>query len=662
MLTTSPEFQTAVNAKARRFFPRIKINYTDVFLDPTIVATSSNTAYANPDTPNAQTERNQQAVNGRVDMSYKYASFDQSFTLGDRYHLCPDTSASINFNEFGWWSNTLSDGSGNFSPAVTLTTTFSQRGVSSYFVAGDIQRGEYPVNFTVALYDGGVLQFTDTITGNTDIKFSKSFTQVNNIDEARINITKWSHPNRNIKLAEFTTQVIEEYSGETICNFSTIEEREISNDNSIPVGNIASSEASLCLINNQGRQFDANNTSSRLFNIVKPNAKVEIDLGMEINGEIEYIPMFKGWSLGWNVPENSKRASTTARDRLNLMTQTKITNSAVLLNTNIYDWFVNVLSNAGLASIEYNIDTALNTSTFNVPVGWFEQITHRKALEQLAQASGSVVYQDREGIIQVKLINNFPTTAVKEYTRSDYMSKDNQPIYQNVANRINVTTSPLLQSAFGNIYTTNSSDPESIGASTSKTYTIFYTDKPVSGQVPSIQNIVPSGAGVSITGQTHYSWGSVLTVQNTNGASQTFEFTVNGYTYSVSGQKTITQFDQTSIDLNGEQEFNYPENRFLQTSVLADNISTNLLSSFKDPQRDLTLGFSPGSNPSLELGDQIDVKDLYTIEQYGIISQEFDFNGGLSAIVKARKSNIESLTDDDIDNLLDDDFNKLLEG
>lgn len=636
MLTTSPEFQTAIDSNARVFYPKIVINYTDVFLDPTVIVTATDEAYANPDNSGVPAIRTQQAANGRVDMTEKWCSLDQSFTFGDRYHLCPDTAQTLNYNEFGYWSNTLSDGSGNFAPAITIVETFSSRGVSGYYVAADDQRGEYPVDFTVTLYSSSVLQDTKVVTGNTLVKYQAVFTQINNIDEVRLNITKWSHPNRNIKIAEFTTQVIEEYTGETICNFNTIEQREISNDNSIPVGNIASSEASICLINNQNRQFDANNTASRLFNIVKPNVRVEIFLGMLVNSGIEYIPMFKGWSKGWNVPEQEKTASTSARDRLDLLTQTKISNAQVITNNTIYQWFETALNDAGLASTEYNIDTALQGSQYNVPIGWFEKITHKKALEQLSQASSSVVYQDRLGIIQVKLLSNFDTTAVKTYTRSDYMAKDNQPIYQNVANVINVTTSPVVQSSLQNVYTTNSLDPESIGASTTDIYTIFYTNKPVSGQVPSIQNIVPAGSGVSITGQTHYTWGSILTVQNTNPASQTFEFSVNGFNYSVSGQKTITKLDQASIDNNGEQEFSYPTNPFLQTTALANDVASNLLASFKDPQRDLTLGFSPGSNPSIELGDPINVTDLYTTKKYAIIQQEFDFQGGLSGETKGR--------------------------
>lgn len=622
MYSTSAEWQTKADANTRRWYEKVVINYTDVTIDPTITGSSTDLNYISWP---------QQMVNGRTDMTYKWCELDGQMILDGTFNLCPSTEESANFNEMGWWSESVADGSGIID--VTAQITYSQRAVSGYYTSWDNKLNSYAIDYTVEFYNGVTLVYTDTVTGNSDVKRQHTFTQINNIDKCVLNVTKWSEPNTVVKCAEFTTQVIEEYTGETVCNFNVLEEREISNDNSIPVGNISASQASLCLINNQNRQFDANNTASRLFGLVKPNAYVEIYIGFDTTSGIEYVPVFRGWCTEWDVPEQDKTATTTARDRLELLTQTDITTSTVIQDNTFYDWFEIVLNDAGLANTQYNIDTVFQGTDYVVPYGWLENITHRRALEILAQGCSAVVYQDRDGLIQIKPIDAFPTGSVKTYTRDDYTDKNNQPIYENVANRISVTTQPLAKNTGVTIYQTLSTEPEEIALSTTDTYIIYYTDKPVTDHVVSISPAVP---GVTITGSNNYSWGSEITVQNTNGTPQTFQFNVTGSTFTVQGQKTSVRSDAQSIEDNGLVRFDYPQNQFLQKKALSDKIAETLLASFKDAQRDLELSFNVGGNPSIELGDTITVTDAYGNKDYKIVSTEINYDGGLGLVHRGR--------------------------
>lgn len=620
MLTTSAEYQTKINSNARMLYPLIRINYTDAFLDPTIDATSTDENYV------TQTD---QMVNGRVDATYKYICCDDQSILDGSYAVLPDTSESASFNEMGWWSASRSDALGVVN--ATAQITYSKRKVSSLFIVGDNKRNEYPVDFTAKFYDGVTLVYTETVTANTQVQLTKTFTQIDDIDKVVLNITKWSEPNTPVKIVEFTTQVTVEYTGSSVVGFTSLEEREISNDNSIPVGNISASTSSLELIN-VDRIFDANNTNSKLFGLVKPNALVEIFIGVDTATGIEYAPIFKGWVTDWDVPEQSKTVTASAQDRLNLLTQTKITTSTVTADDTFYDWFETVLNDAGLANTEYEIDTTFQGTDYVVPFGWFEDITHRAALEQLSQGCSAVVYVDRLGKIIIKSIDSFPAGSVQTFTRSDYTDKDNQPVYQNIANNISVTTSPLVKNTGVTVYETGTAEPEEIGASTTESYTIFYTDTPVSDHIVTID---PPVAGLTISTENNYSWGSVLEVTNT-GAATNFQFKVVGSTYEIKGQKTVTRTDSQSIIDNGEVSFKYPQTPFLQKKVLAENIADDLLASFKDPERDLTLNFQVGGNPTIELGDTITVTDKYTSKAYKIVSTEINFNGGLGLVYTGR--------------------------
>jgi hypothetical protein len=693
MLSTSAEYQTKINSPIRKLFSKVVINYTDPLLDPTITGSSADNNYISY--PN-------QMVNGRTIMTHKWGELDGQFILDGSFKLCASTEESANFNEHGWWSASRADGSGVID--ATGQVDYSSRKVSGAFVAFDSKLIEYGVDYTIKFYDGVSLIHTVTETGNALTEVQYTFTQISDIDKVVLNITKWSEPNTVVKVAEFTTQVIEEYTDEILCNWSVIEEREISNDGFIPTGAISSSQATVCLSNANGRPFDANNITSRLNGLVKPNALVEIYLGVDTASGIEYQPMFTGWTTEWDVPEKSVEATTTARDRLNLLTQTNITTDVIKGDT-FSDWFETVLNDAGLANTEYDIDTDLNGSDYIVPVGWMQGESHRRALELLAEGCNATVYVGRDKLIYVKKLDNFSGSSVQTFTRDDYSDKDNQPAYGNVVNNITVITSPVVENVNEVVYETGSTDPEDIeaGANTTlssgytvgtfsmvlvsasgfatsdsiivgsakyrintiitntitvsllsgtdatlpsgtavtkvQSYTITFNTAPVEIQnaYPSSDiEVFPPSPGVTVTGYAPYSWGSVVEVTNANGTPETFELKATGSTFTVAGQKAVNRTDTTSIEENGVVAFRYPENRFLQNKVLAEDIADDSLASFKDAQRDLNLSFDVGGNPVIELGDTITVTDLYTSKEYKVISQDISYNGGSGVTLKGR--------------------------
>ena len=609
---------------ARKIYAQLKINFTDVFQDPTITVIAGDCA--NICLP-------EQAVNGRESMSHKWASTDGIATTDGTYYTCPDTVETAQFNEFGWWSGTLSSGTKTVSLTAPLIIEYSQRGVGSYLLAFDDKRNEYATDFNVKFYSLGSLIYTSTVTGNTQNNILVTIPFQDDIDEVRLDITKWSHANTFCKVAEFTTQVTKIYDLSDIVDFNIIEQREVSTDNSIPQGNISSSELDFSILNIDG-EFDYNNTDSRLHGLIKNNARVTLEIGSEYLGSVEYVPLFSGFTSGWSIPENSMSATAHARDRLDVMRQTKITNSTVELNKTFLYLFKWVLNNHGLADYEFNIDTTLDGVDYIVPVSWFEAITHKEGLELLAKASSSVVYQDRLGIIQVKPLVAFSGTSVETFTRDHYSNKDNQPIFDDIANIVRVTTSPLQLSTGVTLYETADDEPFSIGASTTTTETLFYQEAPTINQ-----NVVvsPAVSGVTVISQTHYVWGSTVTVENLNATAKDFYLVSTGDLYEVKGQQVVTKRDQPSIDENGEQELIWEATPLLQTKTMATIIATNILSSFKDPQKDVQLTLSNSGNPAVELGDKTTVTDKYASIEYNITETEINFNGGLSINHKGRK-------------------------
>jgi hypothetical protein len=113
-------------AKARKLYAELKINFTDVFLDPTIETTSSD---------QARVSWINHTVNGRESMSKKWFSLNDDTVCDGTFYCCPGTEELAGFNEFGWWSATISDVSSNITLTSPLTVQYSKRGVGSYLIS-----------------------------------------------------------------------------------------------------------------------------------------------------------------------------------------------------------------------------------------------------------------------------------------------------------------------------------------------------------------------------------------------------------------------------------------------------------------------------------------------------------------------------------------------
>jgi len=655
MITTTAEFTAAANAKKRRPVARVTLNFTDVFLDPSV------TASATSENRITQTE---QAANSRTTVPYKYAAASGSSLLNGTFHPAPSETAVIEYTEVGWWGGLLSDDTtAEFSTAQDLQVDFASRKVTSFLIQGDDKRQEFPVDFDVKFYDSTLtLIHTESVTGNTEVQYNGNIDSISDIERIILSISKWSHINEVAKIVEFSTAVVRSYDTDEIISFSVTEERDTSNSNSIPTGNIAASEADITL-NNAERDFDANNTESPIYGLVKPNVKVTIEAGFITSSGPEYVTLFNGWSDNWDVPETDITASVAARDRLDLLTNTNMTSGQVQYDQTIYDLFEDVFQDAGLADTEYEIDIELDEDKYIIPISWFENVTHRSALTTLAESCSASVYVDRAGLIQVQAVNYFSRQAslsTASYDRSDYSSKNTPAVYDNISNKITVTTQPLAEATGQTVYETLDTDSEEIGGSTTETYTIYFDDAPIDNASASIS---PAVSGVTITDSTYYSWGATLEVTNTNSTAKTFLFTVTGSTFSVQGSKTVTRSDSESINNNGEIAFNYDNNSFLQARPLAVEIAEQLLISYKDPQRDMAISFEPGGNPAHELGDLIRVTDRYTVRDHNIIKAQYSFRTGLSCSYSARSLGVltfNDLVDEDLNDIVDENGNIMI--
>jgi len=268
------DFLDKMKAERRQVLARVEVDYTDPFLDQSLEIEANE--QANVSYP-------QQTADSVDQTTRKYACLDGTWDLtSGEYHLAPSPGMSSQY-QMGWWGAQFAGTGGAFSsPYPTLTVTHLPRPIRQLKVVGDSAREEYPVDFTVKLYGpDDTLLYTETVTGNNQVSWSKDLEpQILDIAKQVLEITKWSHQGRCAKIVEFFTSIREVYETGDLVSLRLLEEREAS-QGSLPVGNISANEISLSL-NNESKKFDIDNEQSSLKNLLKPNRRIQVHLGTEI--------------------------------------------------------------------------------------------------------------------------------------------------------------------------------------------------------------------------------------------------------------------------------------------------------------------------------------------------------------------------------------------
>ena len=273
MYPVTQDFLDKMKADRRQVLARVEIDYTNPFIDQSIEIEAGE--QANVSYP-------QQTADSVDTATHKWASLDGSWVLDGTFALAPPPDKLSQY-QFGWWGKQLAGvGRAFTAPYPTLTVTHLPRPVRQLKVVGDTAREEYPVDFTIKLYaQDDTLLKTETVTGNDQVSWSKALEpQVMDVAKQVLEITKWSHAGRQAKIIEFFTSIREIYETGDLVSIRLLEEREAS-QGSLPVGNISSNEITLVL-NNEDKKFDVDNEQSPLKNLLKPNRRIQVWLGIDI--------------------------------------------------------------------------------------------------------------------------------------------------------------------------------------------------------------------------------------------------------------------------------------------------------------------------------------------------------------------------------------------
>jgi hypothetical protein len=174
----------------------VRVEGTKPVFEQNIVSASENANVSYP----------AQVVDSIENPDGKYASLDGSWELDGTYSLASETEGP----QMGWWGKQLSGLDGSFAePYPTLTVTFLDRAIEAVKVVGDSARGEYPVDFTVRIFDGNDnLLLEQQVTGNAQVTTVVLIPEnPTNAAKIELSIQKWSHPGRQAKILEFLNMI-----------------------------------------------------------------------------------------------------------------------------------------------------------------------------------------------------------------------------------------------------------------------------------------------------------------------------------------------------------------------------------------------------------------------------------------------------------------------
>lgn len=625
----SDSLHEAFKSNIRQIHARIKLNFSDVTLDPSATATSE-----------TGQDYTYQVVLGNTVTPVKWALMDGLATMDGTWCMTPNDVTDV-VNQVGYWGDTLVNP--DLSCDDTIVITSNKRTISSFQIYSDNSRYEYFIDAEIRFYSDSILIGTETITGNSDIFKELTFTTpYQAVDKIEFHVTKYSTPNTVVKVVALLTSLVKTIDATDIISFDTTEESEISNSNTVPTGNISYSNCNLSIIN-RNRQYDINNHDSPLFGAIKPNSKIDIELGAKTSQGIEYFKFFSGWTGAFNAPENSQEVTTTAFDRVQRLKLSTMSASPVMLNRTASYIAKYIINDSGVADQYIDIDDFLDTDTYLIPVYYIGGGTHLDELKRLSEAISSSVYSVSD-IIHVDSIEKISyNSAIQEtYSRSDYTDKTNDALYDTIINTVNLTYYPLGLQDEKEEYKgkNNIIAGESIIELTLKddscvnhVLTSSYEENEVT-----IDGLPPN---ITITNQENYSDRVILTILNTNlTIFNDIEFIVNAQYYDQSQKRVMGVSDSASIAKYGETVFNYKQNDLIQTSVLANNICDRLVKSYKDPARDCTVQLTNAGNPATSLQEKIEIQDRYSKVNYNLISKQVTYDGGLSMLLKMRKSAI----------------------
>lgn len=291
MIKSSAAYLAAVTGDARRVLLKAVVDISDPDIALGAVTSSGLAPWS----------KSEQLTDKETDAPPRYATLEKNrWALDGSFDLFPDdyrVSGNI-----GTASDALSDADGAFTPPAWVQLSFSHVDVlqgCGLFFSSDPLDG-VPEDFTVDILVNGVSFHTATYTGNRETRVSVSGFTVYTPDTIRVTVTKWSLPQRRMRMVEIVPGIYEVWEDDVVAAFDVKQQADVS-CLALPYGTCT------ITMDNASRRFEPRSKSG-LFQSIEDRQGVEVYIGVLLaDGSREYKPLgvFYQYGNGWKTGDNS---------------------------------------------------------------------------------------------------------------------------------------------------------------------------------------------------------------------------------------------------------------------------------------------------------------------------------------------------------------------
>lgn len=374
----------------------------------------------------------------------------------------------------------------------------------------------------------------------------------------------------------------------------------------IPVGGLTKALADAELDNTSGRFLPSYmGGQSELFTSILPKRPNIISAGFEVNGTDTNITQFTGlFSRQPKVDAQNKRISIESDDYISYFENKVVDDTAMYTGVTTDTILGTLLSNAGMSTAQYDLDTGLNTIPFTIIESGQK---FSDVINDLVIAENGHFFQDEEGIFKFwnrQKFYNSPYNVTQAILNTAQVINAESPNEDHIINVVEVNSDIYEKRAAQSIFTLAGSveilanQPTEVFASLDDPV-LEITSQTIAG------NTASDGSGSSVS----------VTVLSRDVFSQSIKYvlrtTTNGYItqLDISGRSAVVgehlytrTVDSSSLTAYQERPLSIT-NKYIQDRSWANSYSQVILDRFSDAESIIKLTIR--ALPYLQNGDLI---------------------------------------------------------
>ena len=288
MLEATQAYKAAIVGDSRKMLLKAVIE----IIDPDITYGSVSSSGAEP------FSKPEQVIDKEKNEVSNYVTLESNrWLLGRGFNLVQNNSIA---GQVGMVSTAISGADGSFSSRPWCQISFANVSIlqacSVYFPTADLDG--VAEDFTVEIYQGGVVYHTSSFTGNKLSAIEVTGFTVYDPDAIRVTVSKWSLPGRRMRTVEILPGVYERWDSDIIASFDLRQQGDIS-CLSLPYGTCS------LRMDNLDRRFEPRSKGG-VFQSIEERQGIPLMLGpvTEDGEELHQVGIFYQHAGGWRTGDN----------------------------------------------------------------------------------------------------------------------------------------------------------------------------------------------------------------------------------------------------------------------------------------------------------------------------------------------------------------------